>query len=60
MIRNLFSGNGEVDFDEFLVMMKTQMQHRDADAEVREAFRVFDRNGDGSITYVNIMIVFFL
>lgn len=48
-LHRFFPGNGEVDFEEFLVMMKNQMQNRDADAEMREAFRVFDRNGDGSI-----------
>lgn len=42
-------GNGEVDFDEFLLMMKKQIQARDVDSEMREAFRVFDRNGDGQI-----------
>ena len=42
-------GNGEVDFDEFLLMMKKQMKARDVDSEMREAFRVFDRNGDGQI-----------
>lgn len=42
-------GNGEVDFDEFLLMMKKQMQARDTESEMREAFRVFDKNGDGQI-----------
>ena len=42
-------GNGEVDFDEFLLMMKKQMQARDSESEMREAFRVFDKNGDGQI-----------
>lgn len=42
-------GNGEVDFDEFLLMMKKQMMSRDADSEMLEAFKVFDRNGDGQI-----------
>lgn len=43
------SGNGEVDFEEFLLMMKKQMQARDTESEMREAFRVFDKNGDGQI-----------
>ena len=44
-------GNGEVDFDEFLSMMKKQMLARDhdADSEMLEAFKVFDKNGDGQI-----------
>ena len=45
-------GNGEVDFDEFLLMMKKQMQARDTESEMREAFRVFDKNGDGQIRWV--------
>lgn len=47
----LSSGNGEVDFEEFLLMMKKQMQARDTESEIREAFRVFDKNGDGMIRY---------
>ena len=41
-----------MDFDEFLLMMKKQMYSQDANAaedEMKEAFRVFDRNGDGMI-----------
>ena len=33
-------------------MMKKQMQSRNAEEEMREAFKVFDRNGDGSIRYI--------
>lgn len=46
-----YLGNGEVDFEEFLLMMKKQMMSRDVDSEMREAFRVFDRNGDGQIRW---------
>ena len=38
-----------MDFEEFLLMMKKQMQARDTESEMREAFRVFDKNGDGQI-----------
>lgn len=40
-----------MDFEEFLLMMKKQMQARDTESEIREAFRVFDKNGDGMIRY---------
>ncbi|XP_065064908.1 neo-calmodulin-like isoform X2 [Rhopilema esculentum] len=43
-------GNGEVDFSEFVQMMKTQMKNRDANRELMEAFQVFDCNRNGRIS----------
>lgn len=45
------TGNGEVDFEEFLTLMKRQMKNMNPDDELRETFKVFDRNGDGKIRY---------
>ena len=42
-------GKGLIDFNEFLQMMaKRANEHNEAD-ELREAFRVFDKNGNGFI-----------
>jgi len=43
-------GNGTIDFNEFLEMMNRHTNECDADQELREAFRVFDKNGDGNIS----------
>lgn len=42
--------DGSVDFSEFLAMMARRMKDTDTEEEVREAFRVFDRNGNGFIS----------
>ena len=44
-------GNGSISFNEFLYLM-TKSVHEDGDIEeeIREAFRVFDREGHGFIT----------
>ena len=42
-------GSGTVDFPKFLGMMAKQMQGRDSEEEVREAFRTFDKDGNGFV-----------
>ncbi|RXM34429.1 Calmodulin [Acipenser ruthenus] len=37
-------GNGTIDFPEFLTMMARKMKDTDSEEEIREAFRVFDKN----------------
>ncbi|XP_071723115.1 calmodulin-like [Rutidosis leptorrhynchoides] len=45
-----FDGNGTIDFEEFLNLMGRQTKdHNEAD-ELREAFKVFDRDQDGYIS----------
>lgn len=39
----LSSGNGTIDFPEFLTMMARKMKDTDSEEEIREAFRVFDK-----------------
>lgn len=42
-------GNGTIDFPEFLDMMKKKATEVDEEADLREAFKLFDRNRDGYI-----------
>lgn len=47
----LFPGNGTIDFQEFVAMMARQMKSpQDEEIELRESFKVFDKNGDGFIS----------
>ena len=45
-----FTGNGTIDFPEFLTMMSKKMKDVDSEEEIREAFRVFDKDGNGFIS----------
>ena len=38
---------GSIDFPEFLALMSRKMKDSDTEDELKEAFKVFDRNGDG-------------
>jgi len=44
------TGSGTVDFPEFLNMMAKKIQSTDLEEEIREAFRVFDREKTGHIS----------
>ena len=46
----LLSGNGTIDFPEFLTMMARKMKDTDSEEEIKEAFRVFDKDGNGFIS----------
>jgi len=43
-------GNGTIDFPEFLTRMARKMKDTDSEEEIREAFRVFDRDNNGFIS----------
>ncbi|XP_046582415.1 uncharacterized protein LOC124289793 [Haliotis rubra] len=43
-------GNGIIDFEEFLGMMAKKMQSRDSEEEIKEAFKVFDKESKGYLT----------
>ncbi len=43
------TGNGTIDFPEFLTMMAKKMKDTDSEEEIKEAFRVFDKDGNGFI-----------
>ncbi|KAK1319032.1 Calmodulin-like protein 3 [Acorus calamus] len=44
------NGDGCVDIEEFGELYQTIMDERDEEEDMREAFNVFDQNGDGFIT----------
>ena len=43
-------GNGTIDFPEFLTMMARKIKDIDSEEEIRDAFRVFDKDGNGFIS----------
>jgi calmodulin len=43
------NGDNEIDFAEFLVLMKSRIGERDPEKELKDAFAVFDSDGSGSI-----------
>lgn len=43
-------GNGIIDFPEFLTLMSRKVKDTETEAEISEAFRVFDKDGDGFIS----------
>jgi len=43
------TGDGLIDFPEFLHMMARKLKEKDTEEEIREAFRVFDKDGNGFI-----------
>merc|ERR1711962_880054 len=42
-------GNGTIEFPEFLEMMKAKAGEVDQESDLREAFKIFDRDRDGFI-----------
>lgn len=45
-----YSGNGTIDFPEFLTMMSRKLNDVDSEEELKEAFKTFDRDGNGRIS----------
>ncbi|KAG8649749.1 calmodulin-like protein 11 isoform X2 [Manihot esculenta] len=44
------NGNGTIEFGEFLNLMARKMKESDAEEELKEAFKVFDKDRDGYIS----------
>jgi hypothetical protein len=42
--------SGTIEFPEFLTMMARKMQDTDSEEEIKEAFKVFDKDGTGYIS----------
>jgi len=49
--------SGSIEFNEFCELMTKRIRETDTEAEMREAFAVFDRDGNGFITAEELRIV---
>lgn len=49
-MRQMLMANGTINFPEFLTMMACKVKDRDGKDEIKEALRVFDKDGNGFIS----------
>lgn len=47
-------GSGKIDFNDFLNLMTAKMSEKDSRAEIMKAFRLFDDDDTGTITFANL------
>lgn len=47
-------GNGEIDFEEFVTLMNRRSKETDTEEEVLNAFKVFDKEGNGLISITDL------
>jgi len=53
----LWTGNGTIDFPEFLTMMARKMKESDSEEEIREALWLVDKVGNGYISAAELQHV---
>lgn len=47
-------GNGSIDFEEFVLMMAKKLEKSNTEDEIREAFKLFDKDNNGCITVTEL------
>ena len=47
-------GNGEIDFEEFVTLMNRRSKQTDIEDEIYNAFKVFDKEGNGLISVTEL------
>lgn len=50
-------GSGTIELTEFIAMMQRLRKHSDEESELREAFKVFDKNRDGLLSAEEVRYV---
>lgn len=45
-------GNGSLDFNEFLRVMAKKIERGDTEKDIAEAFKIFDKDGNGFINHI--------
>ena len=51
------TGNGLIDFNEFVTLMETRAQRVSEDAEMRAYFAAFDKDHNGWVPTINHIII---
>lgn len=49
-----YIGNGSIDFEEFVLMMAKKLEKTNTEDEIREAFKLFDKDNNGCITVTEL------
>lgn len=49
-VTSTFSGDGKIDFPEFAAMMADKLESKDSETEIQDAFKIFDKDGNGFIS----------
>jgi len=47
-------GTGKIDFNDFLELMTSKMSEKDSRAEIMKAFKLFDDDETGKISFANL------
>ncbi|KAK7277830.1 hypothetical protein RJT34_22848 [Clitoria ternatea] len=53
----MMDGSGTIEFGQFLNLMATKMKQSEVDEELKEAFRLFDKDQDGYISPTELLSV---
>lgn len=54
MLQDLKSEDGRINFDQFLTVLTAKMGEKDAHEEIQKAFRLFDSDETGKISFQNL------
>ena len=50
-------GNGEIDFEEFCMLMVRKMKESEPEEELVELFKIFDKDNNGQIDWYDLQVI---